>query len=203
MVTNNVEINPEKLNSYRWKVEDLVIEDKVGTLSRIFQNHGGYFFAVEKKALLDTIIGIVKGKTSLVYTNLRAEYEEIVKKLELKSTIRLDKSSKVDVKKTLFDADVGILEPDALAAESGSIVLFDFDATKSFVAFLPEIFIAIADESLIYDTVPEAVGALIKKNNRIPATIQIVNGPSRTGDIENKIVRPSHGPKDAYLIMVR
>ncbi|MDP8023328.1 MAG: LUD domain-containing protein [Nitrososphaeria archaeon] len=198
-----MEIKAEKLNSYEWKVKDLVIDDRIGTFSKVFQNHGGYFFAVERKALYDTMSGIVKGRSSLVYTNLRAEYEETVKKLGLDRVIRLDKNSKVDAKKALFDVEVGIMEPDALAAESGSIILFDFDATKSFVAFLPEIFIAIADESLMYDTVPEAVGALTKKHNRLPATIQIVNGPSRTGDIENKIVRPSHGPKDAYLIMVR
>lgn len=193
----------EKLNSYDWKVRDLFIEDKIETLNKMFQNHGGYFYVAQKKALRDTLLSIIKGKRSLVYTNIRAEYEDLVKKLELETIIKLEKGSVADAKKELFDVDVGILEPDAIAAESGSIVLFDFDGTKSFVAFLPEIFIAVAEESVIFDTVPEALGNLIKKYSKMPATIQIVNGPSRTGDIENKIVRPSHGPKDAYLFLVK
>ncbi|MFP3261987.1 MAG: LUD domain-containing protein [Nitrososphaeria archaeon] len=193
----------EKLNSYDWKVNDLFIEDKIEALNKMFQNHGGYFYVVERKALRDTLLSIIKGKRSLVYTNIRVEYEDLVKKLELETIIKLENGSVTDAKKELFDVDVGILEPDAIAAESGSIVLFDFDGTKSFVAFLPEIFIAVAEESTIFDTVPEAIGNMIKKYGKMPATIQIVNGPSRTGDIENKIVRPSHGPKDAYLLLVK
>ncbi|MFP3132576.1 MAG: LUD domain-containing protein [Nitrososphaeria archaeon] len=193
----------EKLNSYDWKVSDLFIEDKIEALNKMFQNHGGYFYVVERKALRDTLLSIIKRKRSLVYTNIRVEYEDLVKKLELETIIKLENGSVTDAKKELFDVDVGILEPDAIAAESGSIVLFDFDGTKSFVAFLPEIFIAIAEESTIFDTVPEAIGNMIKKYGKMPATIQIVNGPSRTGDIENKIVRPSHGPKDAYLLLVK
>jgi L-lactate utilization protein LutC len=198
-----VEDKIEKLNSYDWKVSDLFIEDKIEALNKMFQNHGGYFYVVERKALRDTLLSIIKGKRSLVYTNIRVEYEDLVKKLELETIIKLENGSVTDAKKELFDVDVGILEPDAIAAESGSIVLFDFDGTKSFVAFLPEIFIAIAEESTIFDTVPEAIGNMIKKYGKMPATIQIVNGPSRTGDIENKIVRPSHGPKDAYLLLVK
>jgi len=198
-----VEDKIEKLNSYDWKVSDLFIEDKIEALNKMFQNHGGYFYVVERKALRDTLLSIIKGKRSLVYTNIRVEYEDLVKKLELETIIKLEKGSVTDAKKELFDVDVGILEPDAIAAESGSIVLFDFDGTKSFVAFLPEIFIAVAEESTIFDTVPEAIGNMIKKYGKMPATIQIVNGPSRTGDIENKIVRPSHGPKDAYLLLVK
>lgn len=193
----------EKLNSYDWKVSDLFIEDKIEALNKMFQNHGGYFYVVERKALRDTLLSIIKRKRSLVYTNIRVEYEDLVKKLELETIIKFENGSVTDAKKELFDIDVGILEPDAIAAESGSIVLFDFDGTKSFVAFLPEIFIAIAEESTIFDTVPEAIGNMIKKYGKMPATIQIVNGPSRTGDIENKIVRPSHGPKDAYLLLVK
>jgi Uncharacterized conserved protein len=198
-----VEDKIEKLNSYDWKVSDLFIEDKIEALNKMFQNHGGYFYVVERKALRDTLLSIIKGKRSLVYTNIRVEYEDLVKKLELETIIKLENGSVTDAKKELFDVDVGILEPDAIAAESGSIVLFDFDGTKSFVAFLPEIFIAVAEESTIFDTVPEAIGNMIKKYGKMPATIQIVNGPSRTGDIENKIVRPSHGPKDAYLLLVK
>jgi L-lactate utilization protein LutC len=198
-----VEDKIEKLNSYDWKVSDLFIEDKIEALNKMFQNHGGYFYVVERKALRDTLLSIIKRKRSLVYTNIRVEYEDLVKKLELETIIKFENGSVTDAKKELFDIDVGILEPDAIAAESGSIVLFDFDGTKSFVAFLPEIFIAIAEESTIFDTVPEAIGNMIKKYGKMPATIQIVNGPSRTGDIENKIVRPSHGPKDAYLLLVK
>jgi len=198
-----VEEKIEKLNSYDWKVSDLFIEDKIETLNKMFKNYGGYFYVVERKALRDTLLSIIKGKRSLVYTNIRVEYEDLVKKLELETIIKLEKGSVTDAKKELFDVDVGILEPDAIAAESGSIVLFDFDGTKSFVAFLPEIFIAVAEESTIFDTVPEAIGNLIKKYGKMPATMQIVSGPSRTGDIELKIVRPSHGPKDAYLLLVK
>ncbi|MEM4171324.1 MAG: LUD domain-containing protein [Thermoplasmata archaeon] len=40
---------------------------------------------------------------------------------------------------------------------------------------------------------------LVKK----PNVIQIIQGPSKTGDIEKKIVRPSHGPKEFHVIVLR
>ncbi|MGC8661367.1 MAG: LUD domain-containing protein [Nitrososphaeria archaeon] len=37
----------------------------------------------------------------------------------------------------------------------------------------------------------------------MPASIQIVQSPSRTGDIEYKIVRPSHGPRELYAVLLK
>ena len=37
----------------------------------------------------------------------------------------------------------------------------------------------------------------------MPRTVNMISGPSRTGDIEQTIVRPAHGPKNMHVIITR
>ena len=36
----------------------------------------------------------------------------------------------------------------------------------------------------------------------LPRTLNLVSGPSRTGDVEQKIVMGAHGPRRLHIVMV-
>jgi L-lactate utilization protein LutC len=100
----------------------------------------------------------------------------------------------------IFAADLGISAVDALIAETGSIVQASRPGQPRSLSLLPPCYIAIADRSQLYadlfdwfDTFP--VGDL-------PASISLITGPSKTGDIELKLVTGVHGPGEVHVILV-
>jgi len=100
----------------------------------------------------------------------------------------------------IFAADLGISGVDALIAETGSIVQASRPGQPRSLSLLPPCYIAIADRSQLYadlfdwfDTFP--VGDL-------PASISLITGPSKTGDIELKLVTGVHGPGEVHVILM-
>ncbi|EZQ09965.1 MULTISPECIES: LUD domain-containing protein [Acidianus] len=103
-------------------------------------------------------------------------------------------------------ANIGITGANAVAADTGSIVLVENEGNIRFTTVSPSIHIAITgvdkilptlEYALIEAMVQAAYGSLYP-----PTYINVTSGPSSTGDIENKRVRPAHGPKEFHLILV-
>jgi L-lactate dehydrogenase complex protein LldG len=52
---------------------------------------------------------------------------------------------------------------------------------------------------------PETALARIRKRfgkGEMPRTVNLISGPSRSGDIEQKIILGAHGPRALHLIVV-
>lgn len=98
---------------------------------------------------------------------------------------------------TYFDADIGITGVDAVIAETGSIVLHTRPDQPRALSLLPPIHIALADKSKmvadLFDLFPIATP---------PACVSVITGPSKTGDIELKLVTGVHGPGEVHLVFV-
>ena len=58
----------------------------------------------------------------------------------------------------------------------------------------------IATDSILPDL--ESVLAQIKSGGELPSTINLVTGPSRTGDIEQTLELGAHGPKELVILIV-
>ncbi|MCA3554969.1 lactate utilization protein [Aestuariivirga sp.] len=90
-------------------------------------------------------------------------------------------------------------------AESGTIVLISGADNPTTLNFLPEAHIVLLESSALFASYEEAwtrLRALMGEGN-MPRTVNMISGPSRTGDIEQTIVRPAHGPKNMHVIIVR
>ena len=86
-------------------------------------------------------------------------------------------------------------------AETGTLVQPARDASPASWHFRPGFEIAILRES---DIVAHFEDALVKlKKARLPATINLITGPSRTGDIEQTLELGAHGPKALAILIVR
>lgn len=90
-------------------------------------------------------------------------------------------------------------------AESGTIIQLSGAENPTTLNFLPEVHIVVLEASAIFASYEEAWSKLREACGEgvMPRTVNMISGPSRTGDIEQTIVRPAHGPKNMHVIIVR
>lgn len=104
------------------------------------------------------------------------------------------------------DADTASLtHAFAGVAETGTVVQLSGPDNPTTLNFMPEAHIVLLEAKDITASYEEAWTRLraIYGPGQMPRTVNMISGPSRTGDIEQTIVRPAHGPKDMHVIIVR
>jgi L-lactate dehydrogenase complex protein LldG len=67
---------------------------------------------------------------------------------------------------------------------------------------LPETHIAIVRVDQILPAMEDAFGRVRAECGALPRAINLVSGPSRTGDIEQTIVLGAHGPRRMHIVLV-
>jgi L-lactate dehydrogenase complex protein LldG len=90
-------------------------------------------------------------------------------------------------------------------AESGTIIQVSGTDNPTTLNFLPEVHIVVLEAAAIFASYEEAWTKLREAYGEgvMPRTVNMISGPSRTGDIEQTIVRPAHGPKNMHVIITR
>lgn len=107
---------------------------------------------------------------------------------------------RTDAKETLFQADAGVTGADWLIAETGSIVVASRPGQARSLSLLPPIHIAIAETAQL---VPDLFDLFERcAPTSLPANLTLITGPSKTGDIELKLVTGVHGPREVHVILV-
>lgn len=102
-------------------------------------------------------------------------------------------------------ANVGITISEISLAESGTVVVFSGKDHGRTVNFLPEYSIILVPKSSIVPRMTQAAKILrekIKKGEAIPSCINYITGPSKSSDIEMKLVVGVHGPVKVNYIVV-
>ena len=97
-------------------------------------------------------------------------------------------------------ADLGLAFADAAIATTGSVIQRSDTIGGRTVSLLPPVFCCVVPVGRIVPTLAEALASLTADS--MPSNVVIVTGPSRSGDIENIIVRGVHGPVAVELIVV-
>lgn len=89
-------------------------------------------------------------------------------------------------------------------AETGTLVLISGPDNPTTLNFLPENHIVVLPKSAItgsyedvWDRLRERMGEAV-----MPRTVNLITGPSRTGDIEQTIELGAHGPRRLHIILV-
>jgi L-lactate utilization protein LutC len=97
----------------------------------------------------------------------------------------------------LFAADVGVSGVDALVAETGSVVLHTRPGQPRAVSLLPPLHVAVAAAAQL---LPDLFDLF--EEGALPSCLQIITGPSKTGDIELKLVTGVHGPGELHVVLI-
>ena len=96
---------------------------------------------------------------------------------------------------------VGVTKAIAGIAETGTLVFASDADNPPSLNFVPEVSFAVLHEKEIV-AAQEDVWAKLPKAN-MPATINLVTGPSRTGDIEQTLYLGAHGPKELHVLLIK
>jgi L-lactate dehydrogenase complex protein LldG len=89
-------------------------------------------------------------------------------------------------------------------AETGTLILISGPDNPTTLNFLPETHVVVLPKSAIagsYEDVWDCLRARFGEAE-MPRTVNMITGPSRTADIEQKIELGAHGPKRLHIILV-
>ncbi len=101
------------------------------------------------------------------------------------------------------DDQVGVTSALAGVAETGTLMALSGPAHPSTLNFLPETHIVVLPASRIaksYEDVWEDIRR--RYPERLPRTVNMITGPSRSGDIEQTLTLGAHGPRRLHVILV-
>ncbi len=104
---------------------------------------------------------------------------------------------------TLFAADLGISGVDYLVAETGTVVLAAEPNEPRSLSLLPPVHIAVAEQSqLLPDLFDLFEPAVWESRGGLPSGLSLITGPSKTGDIELRLVTGVHGPREIHVVLI-
>jgi L-lactate dehydrogenase complex protein LldG len=85
-------------------------------------------------------------------------------------------------------------------AETGTLVFCSGERNASSWHFLPGLEFVLVPRKLIVPRLENVIEALASDSG-MPATVNLVTGPSRTADIEQTIERGAHGPRELCILI--
>lgn len=100
------------------------------------------------------------------------------------------------------DDAVGLAPAFAGVAETGTLVLLSGPRTPTRLNFLPDTHIVILAAADIVGTYEDAWRRIRALPDGLPRTVNLITGPSRTGDIEQTIQLGAHGPRRLHIVIV-
>ncbi len=97
--------------------------------------------------------------------------------------------------------DVSVTAAFAAIAETGTLMLHSGPESPTTLNFLPDNHVVVLRASQIMRAYEDGWDAL-RDRGAMPRTVNFITGPSRTGDIEQKILLGAHGPRRLHIILI-
>jgi L-lactate utilization protein LutC len=102
-----------------------------------------------------------------------------------------------------FAADVGVSSVDSLIAETGTVALRARPHEPRSLSLLPPVHIAVADRTQL---LPDLFDLFEPRRGQdvpsLPSCLSLITGPSKTGDIELRLVTGVHGPGEVHVLLI-
>ncbi len=107
----------------------------------------------------------------------------------------------IEARPTIGDDRLGITGAFCAIAETGTIVVLSGADTPTATTLLPDSWVAVVRADRIVSGMEEAFALIRSERGAVPRAINMISGPSRTGDIEQTIVLGAHGPYRVHLLV--
>lgn len=100
--------------------------------------------------------------------------------------------------------EVGLSHAVAAVAETGTLVMASGADNPVTLNYLPETHVVVVDGASLRGNYEAAFDAVRDRLGRgtMPRTLNLISGPSRTGDIGGRLVMGAHGPRRMCVIVV-
>lgn len=103
-------------------------------------------------------------------------------------------------------ADVGISGANVIAAETGTMVIIENEGNVRLATGLPNVHIALVGIEKVVETLEEAmmVAEVTWRyaDYEMPGYVNLISGPSLTGDIEKVLTYGAHGPRELHVVFL-
>jgi L-lactate utilization protein LutC len=176
-----------------------------------FATAGGHtHVAKQRDAALAKILEVIRNKNVRKVVLSRCtllERLEVRGRLEQEGleTMVVDQLPARNCRDTFFGADLGISGVQYLIAETGSLVMAASPDEPRSVSLLPPLHIALAEPRQIlpdlFDLFDLYSPEPTPNQSLPPSCLTLITGPSKTGDIELKLVTGVHGPGEIHAIV--
>jgi L-lactate dehydrogenase complex protein LldG len=87
-------------------------------------------------------------------------------------------------------------------AETGTLVVLSGADTPTATTLLPDTHVAVVSAARIVSGMEEMFALVRAERTHVPRAINMILGPSRTGDIEQTIVLGAHGPFRVHILLL-
>ena len=102
-----------------------------------------------------------------------------------------------------FSCDVSITDARAGLADTGALLVWsDVGFGRSSTLVVPVHITLLPASRILGDLIDGLDMVLRLGEGKMPSNVVVINGPSKTGDIEMKLVTGVHGPKYMYVIVI-
>ena len=108
----------------------------------------------------------------------------------------------VEARPTVGNDRLAITGSFCAIAETGTLVFTTSAATPTASALLPDTHVAVVRADRVVSGMEEAFALVRKEHSGMPRAMNMISGPSRTGDIEQTIVLGAHGPFRVHLLLL-
>jgi L-lactate dehydrogenase complex protein LldG len=159
----------------------------------------------DRPAIIPVIRQLLQGKTP---RRVLLGRDPLLDALELMTTLDLPgvdyipvDSLEEDSRDAFFSSDVGITGADYLIAETGSVVLGSRPDSPRSTSLLPPVHIVVAERVQILPDLFDLFATLGRNTDGLPAGLTLITGPSKTGDIELRLVTGVHGPGEVHVVL--
>ncbi len=103
-------------------------------------------------------------------------------------------------------ADVGISGANVIAAETGTMVIIENEGNVRLATGLPDKHIVLVGVEKVVETLEDAM--MVSEvtwrsaDSEMPGYVNLISGPSLTGDIEKVLTYGAHGPKELHVVFL-
>ncbi len=170
---------------------------------------GGWFHRVaDTESCVAKVVELIQGKSSkrvLLGKGPVIDPLDLLKRLQDIGieVISVDELTPESCRESFFAADLGISGVDYLVAETGTVVLHSAPEQPRSLSLLPPVHIAIAErKQLVPDLFDLFPSSNMEQSPTLPSCITFITGPSKTGDIELRLVTGVHGPGEIHVILI-
>jgi L-lactate dehydrogenase complex protein LldG len=108
----------------------------------------------------------------------------------------------MEARPTIGQDRLGITGTFCAIAETGTLVVLTGQGAPTATALLPDTHIAVVRADRIVSGMEEAFALVRSERGRLPRAVNLISGPSRTGDIEQTIVLGAHGPYQVHIVVL-
>lgn len=104
---------------------------------------------------------------------------------------------------TADDSDqTGLTLATAGVAETGTVLVASGAERPTLLAYLPETCIIVLPTDRVVGSYEQAIALHLEETGTLPRSLNYITGPSRTGDIAQKLELGAHGPRRLLVVLV-